>query len=481
VTRRRRWLLGAAVVVGVLAMAGLALARPGGGGSYSGGGGHGDSGGDGDGFGELIFALIRLVFLVPELGVPLLLLLLGYIAWQAYKKHQNRDWDSGPAAPLARAASLDDLRRHDPDFSQAAFEDFVYRLYSAAHRSRGTRLGVDGVAPYVSAPARATLRAMAPVDAPVHGVIVGALRTIRVSVPAEATGPEAPAGDCAVVVEFESNVMAGGGAAHHTYFQVERWHLTRAAGVRSKPPAASAILPCPNCGAPWQAGATGSQQCASCDQVVDNGRFDWLVTRIELLAQDARPPSLTLDVPERGTDLPTYMQPGFAARWASLLADDPALTEAALQARVAHVFDTLARSWSSNDLTEGLRVVGGLVGPGVLRRQDLGRHAGAASSARAARRSDRATVAAFAQRAVVDRVEDRARVLELMRLPTPWPPPLQPVLTSQALANRALAIFAASSSAYLVGCQTMNAAPKHAENVASGSFTPISVPATFAV
>jgi hypothetical protein len=324
VTRRRRWLLGAAVVVGVLAMAGLALARPGGGGSYSGGGGHGDSGGDGDGFGELIFALIRLVFLVPELGVPLLLLLLGYIAWQAYKKHQNRDWDSGPAAPLARAASLDDLRRHDPDFSQAAFEDFVYRLYSAAHRSRGTRLGVDGVAPYVSAPARATLRAMAPVDAPVHGVIVGALRTIRVSVPAEATGPEAPAGDCAVVVEFESNVMAGGGAAHHTYFQVERWHLTRAAGVRSKPPAASAILPCPNCGAPWQAGATGSQQCASCDQVVDNGRFDWLVTRIELLAQDARPPSLTLDVPERGTDLPTYMQPGFAARWASLLADDRA-------------------------------------------------------------------------------------------------------------------------------------------------------------
>lgn len=67
-----------------------------------------------------------------------------------------------------------------------------------------------------------------------------------------------------------------------------------------------------------------------------------------------------------------------------------------------------------------------------------------------------------------------------MRLPTPWPPPLQPVLTSHAWLPF-LAILSASSSAYLVGCQTMNAAPKQAENVASGSFTPISVPATFAV
>ena len=39
----------------------------------------------------------------------------------------------------------------------------------------------------------------------------------------------------------------------------------------------------------------------------------------------------------------------------------------------------------------------------------------------------------------------------------------------------------ASSSAYFVGCHTMNGAPKQAENVASGSVTPISVPATFAV
>ncbi|MNC96609.1 hypothetical protein D3C83_140260 [compost metagenome] len=67
-----------------------------------------------------------------------------------------------------------------------------------------------------------------------------------------------------------------------------------------------------------------------------------------------------------------------------------------------------------------------------------------------------------------------------MRLPTPYGPPLQPVLTSQ---QRTLwrAIFSPRSFAYTVGCRAMNGAPKHAENAAFGSVTPRSVPATFAV
>src|ERR1043165_1359933 len=70
--------------------------------------------------------------------------------------------------------------------------------------------------------------------------------------------------------------------------------------------------------------------------------------------------------------------------------------------------------------------------------------------------------------------------LRLMRLPLPYAPPAQPVFTSQ---TRALCffIFAASNSAYLLGCQTRNGPPKHGENVACGSVTPTSVPATFAV
>src|SRR5690625_7498715 len=74
-----------------------------------------------------------------------------------------------------------------------------------------------------------------------------------------------------------------------------------------------------------------------------------------------------------------------------------------------------------------------------------------------------------------------ARVyLSLIRFPTPYPPPLQPVLTSHALTLFSR-IFSASISAYLVGCHTRNGAPKHAEKTGLGSVTPISVPATFAV
>ena len=74
-----------------------------------------------------------------------------------------------------------------------------------------------------------------------------------------------------------------------------------------------------------------------------------------------------------------------------------------------------------------------------------------------------------------------ARVnLSLMREPMPWLPPLQPVLMSQTFTLCSF-IFCASNSAYFAGCQTRNGAPKQVLNVAEGSVTPISVPATFAV
>src|SRR6476646_4916289 len=74
-----------------------------------------------------------------------------------------------------------------------------------------------------------------------------------------------------------------------------------------------------------------------------------------------------------------------------------------------------------------------------------------------------------------------ARVsLSFIREPVPYAPTLQPVLTSQAFAF-CCCILAASSSAYLEGRHTRKGPPKQGENVACGSVTPISVPATFAV
>lgn len=64
--------------------------------------------------------------------------------------------------------------------------------------------------------------------------------------------------------------------------------------------------------------------------------------------------------------------------------------------------------------------------------------------------------------------------------PTPYLPPDHPVLISHTLVSCFL-IFSANILAYNVGWRARKASPKHAENVAYGSLTPTSVPATLAV
>ena len=67
-----------------------------------------------------------------------------------------------------------------------------------------------------------------------------------------------------------------------------------------------------------------------------------------------------------------------------------------------------------------------------------------------------------------------------MRSPVPYGPPVQPVFTSQAWAPQR-SIRSTSIRAYSPGWRGMNGAPKQVENVAAGSFTPTSVPASLAV
>jgi hypothetical protein len=355
----------------LLALADVALARPGGGNSFSGGGGHYSGGGGhysggggysgghyssgGDGGGaifELIYWLFRAVFYYPQIGVPVLIGVIGLVLWSAYQKQQNKDWDSGPPVELERAADVAALRGVDPDFSQVVFEDFVFRLFSTAHRARTTAAQLATIAPYVSPAARQHLAERAPVGEPVLQVIVGALRVFRIDLPAD------PSGQVRLAVELEANVAT----AKHTYYSVETWLLARDASRHSKPPGRAHTFPCPNCGAPWQASASGTQVCASCGQAVDNGRFDWVVEDISLSSIDERPPSLTEEVPERGTDLPTYTQPSLGESWNGLVAADPATTFDAVKARLAMIYGSLNHAWSENQLAP----VRGLVSDGLF-------------------------------------------------------------------------------------------------------------------
>jgi hypothetical protein len=351
------------VLLVLVLFAGIAAARPGGGESFSGGGGHssggggGGGGGGGQGVAQLIYWIFQLCIYYPQIGLPILAIVIGFFIYSAYKQNKNKDWDSGPPVMLRQAKTLEPLRRVDPDFSQILFEDFVNRLYSEAQRKRYTPDKLATVAPYVSEPARQQLAGRAP-GVEVQSVVVGALRAVDMNIPPAPIGENGLPLRQRIEVEIEANVTT----KEHTYYNVETWGFERDANRPSKPPGSSKGFPCPNCGAPWQASQTGTQVCASCGQTVDNGRFDWTVADIRLDSADERGPTLTNDVAERGTDLQTMRSGDVDGLWRSLRTDDPALTETNLVARLHLIYDRLNKAWSENELEP----VRGLVSDGLF-------------------------------------------------------------------------------------------------------------------
>ena len=368
-TRRHRWLVGA-VALAAIALPMIAWARPGGGDSYSGGGGHGGGGGgggggssggssgDGGAIFELIFQLIRLCVYYPKIGIPVVLILIAIIAYGAWVKHKNKDWDSGPPVELAESiTSIDAITRVDPDFSIVLFEDFAYRLFATAHGARGKPGALDELAPYLSSSARAALAGRPPPGQPVHGVVIGAMRTFRVDVPSADAIASGEGTHVRIGLEFEANYSVGSGKGSKK-FSVERWMLTRAIGARTRPPTPARTFPCPNCGAPWQTvDAAGTQKCPSCGEIVDNGRFNWLVADISLRHERDNLPSLSQDTAERGTDLPTYRDDHLDRQWMELTSADPGIVEASIIARLHHIYKVVNDAWTANDLTPARGVV----------------------------------------------------------------------------------------------------------------------------
>jgi uncharacterized Zn finger protein (UPF0148 family) len=266
-------------------------------------------------------------FFHPYILLPVLLLIL----WRAWRDRDGEHhWDSGEPSTLPPPPSYSSLRKYDDDFSGIAFEDFAFRLYSAAQRARANPEALATLAPYVAQKARDQLAKREPAGVAVQQVVVGAMHPVSMLL-----------GDrINIRLQFEANIAT----AEHTYYVVETFVFARDATVHSKPPKPGQTFPCPSCGAPWQASATGTQVCASCGQTVDNGRFDWIVADTYLVSSDERGPSVTQDVPERGTDLPTIVSPAAAKHASELAASDP------IFARLDAIYHALNAAWSKNEL-----------------------------------------------------------------------------------------------------------------------------------
>ena len=353
---RAPWLL---AIVAILLLPVLAAARPGGGQSYSGGGdsGGGSGGGGGDGDGGFIFLLVRLwiefVIAYPQIGVPATVVLIAVVV--AYRRRKAKagpqSWDSAPPRAPREGRGLRDLdaiRNQDAEFSAVLFEDFAYALFARAHQARSSARDLEALAPYLGAAARHHLAQRRPVGAPVSGVVIGAMRVVDLSIPPAATpSPGAPI-QVSVLLELEANMTVGMSGAEHTHYVQERWRLVRNVGVKSKPPSLVRTFQCPNCGAP--SGPEGGDRCEYCGQVVAGGRFDWSVESIDLIRIEERPPALTSDVQEVGSNWPTISHPSLNARWAELARDDPGVTQEALDARLRLIYDELNAAWSRRDL-----------------------------------------------------------------------------------------------------------------------------------
>lgn len=356
------WLVGGGfAVAGLLVRAATALARVGGGQSYSGGGhsssfgGGGGSGGGGDADGDLVFLLIELVIHYPAVGLPVTAVVIGFVLINRRASGSAHGWDvssaidagssnetlgEGPssAAPGARQELLR-IRGIDPQFSLVLFEDFLYALYGEVQVARAAgRLST--LSPYLAREVIAGIARDQGEPEKIEGVIVAGLHFLDVS--GLEGGPT-----LSVRVRFETNYTEVSAGAAKTYSAVEIWTLIRGRAARSRPPDKTRIFKCPSCGGPLEAVVAG--KCSYCGKEVATGEFDWLVQVIDVLDREPRAPMLFSDDSGPRDIQPTRTTAGAAERFDALQTRDPAFTFEAFQGRVEMIFAELQAAWSNLD------------------------------------------------------------------------------------------------------------------------------------
>lgn len=352
--RRVAWL-----TVGALALAAAceALARVGGGESYSGGSSHSSGSGGGGGGGDLVFLLFRILFAItiehPVVGIPLdiVVFYVGYSIMKA--RSQSPDLAIGRTAPArgtpgagveipqparSRAQWLDAQRRlralrekDDPNFSTVLFIDFAAFLYATAQHLRGEG-GLEKISTFLSERTMTALYALSKDVRAVSGVVIGDIRIASVY--------ENKGIDLTIFVALDANcteeLKAGGTRILRS---AETWAFTRALGRLSRAPEAIRDLKCPSCGGPPERKFDGT--CAFCGQRVDGGLLDWFVKSVEVTLEE-RPPIDTLSVAEVGTNLPTVVDPAFSRDRQT----HKEIDWAGLEARARHIFLELQAAWS---------------------------------------------------------------------------------------------------------------------------------------
>ncbi len=311
----------------------LASARPGGGhsfgggshggGGFSGGGGFhgGGSGGWGSELGWILFAVTIAVMVVAVTTAP----------------KSGQQWSS-KAGLEPRDPGLVALSRRDPNFSRIVLDDFVAQLYVRAHAARTDGKQLAALSPYLTARVREALlqRARAPLKA-VSEIVVGAIELASIGV---GTHDRA---HYRVVANFTEQ-YAGGAVEALQLYVVERWSLTRRAGVVGRKPDDARAFNCPACGAPVQIDHEAA--CAACNAPFLRGDHDWMVYDVEVETEATAPQPLGGYAPEvDGGRL--RLARDRDEQLATLQREDPSFSQPSFEQRVALVYQRLNHAWSS--------------------------------------------------------------------------------------------------------------------------------------
>jgi len=366
VAAARRRTVWTALALGCLLGAALlatapAFARMGGGQDYGSGSSGGGGGGSYDGGGgisaDLIILLIRLVIQYPKVGVPVVLIVIGYavikmkmakgrpVPLRAAAAARAMTAAAPPRSLRAAPPNIGLIAAADPGFSLPVFLDFIQLLYARVQQYRWNR-GLDAVSAFLEPRARAALERkpekpqLQPRD--IESVITGAIRILDVSL--------AETVELHVHVEIEANYTeiyeeAPGGQPGLALYVKEEWLLVKQRNAVSLPPERLRSLSCPNCGASGELTLEG--RCQYCDTVVNTGQFSWVVRRTDIKQREPRRiKPLTSGGIEAGTDLPTIYHPSLPAQRKTFQARNPGFSWRAFEQMVKDRFIDIQAAWT---------------------------------------------------------------------------------------------------------------------------------------
>jgi hypothetical protein len=350
---RRRWLL----LLVLLVLPCAALARVGGGSSFSGSRGSSFSGSRGSSFSSgsrsssssssgwgghsstVYYSSGSSGDVSPVIVMLVVLVVLGFvIAKGAELLESGKSYEpSTPPAPSLPTPARDvaqRLRSRDPTFSEPVFLEWVTLLYLRAMQGRGVPSAMEAVAPWFADPqAQLSGRIGTYQVKRVRGVVVGSQKLLDAQL-----GPDSTEVAVLITSCLTAELLAGEQALYVT----ERWTFRRKNGVTSRTPDTVTREGCPACGAAFEREVTGA--CSSCGASLQPGESDWYVKTIRTQLVETRPPLLEGNAEEIGTDLRTVIDPSLLARLKKLSAKGFDREKFLARARV--IFMNLQEAWS---------------------------------------------------------------------------------------------------------------------------------------